>query len=936
MTHGCFKWLGIIFCIMIALLCRPLSGLDPHTPVAGYLDDQWEISVVPPATAIISMAQTPEGYLWIATTTGLVRFDGVVFALVDFITGKIGKPKSCPMPDALWVDKDGTLWIGSSQGITSYRYGAEGQTGHFKTYISTDETWERIRCIKEDRDGNLWISFFSNYVKRFSAGKFTPFNPGHGLTAKKINAIVDDSRGNLLFASRENGVFIFKNERFTQAPITIPANRYLITLYEDKKGTLWMGTSNGLFRLTAQGMESFSTLDGLSDNYITAIRQDSDHNLWVGTMKGLNRLTLQADSAIRFESILKSDLVTCLFEDREQSLWVGTYVSGLKRLQNGKFIAYTTPPEWLGEQLLSLFEDNAHNIWVGTLGGKLFRVRERAVVETLRFPELADTGITSIAQDKNGDLWLATNGKGVFHKKNNALIPFTTSHGLADNLVTAIFCASSGHMWFSTFDGVSVWRNTTQGIESLTSANGLSGKVVHNVYEDRTGDIRITTDKGITLLKDGTWAKGNILHYLQGIAVTCIYEEPPVSAGQDTVYWIATHGAGLKRMCGATVTSYTTSIGLASDFIYQFFKAGSDSFWLMSKSGLLRLDKKELDDFANGFIQQINCTSYGNSDGMESTEFNNEFSRSSALHTRNGEMWWITKLGIAMVNPDQVKLDKNPPPVVIETVLFNNMPVPLHSKQEQDHVFNSAGDVRFYFTAPSFLSPEKIRFRYVLQGLNKQPVFLPASQERVAVYSALEPGRYTFLVTACNAEGVWNKNGASFSFRITPYFYQTLLFKAAIFLFLSGFAVLSYYLYKKHRLKKEEKYKSSPLNPTFADECVKKLNALMEVEKLYNDAEISLSFLADKLAISPHLLSQILNEKLNRKFSDYINMYRIEEVKRVLTTRQGAQQKIAAIAFDVGFNTTVAFYTAFKKYTGLTPVQYKKTIEKGVTTELHG
>ncbi len=214
-----------------------------------------------------------------------------------------------------------------------------------------------------------------------------------------------------------------------------------------------------------------------------------------------------------------------------------------------------------------------------------------------------------------------------------------------------------------------------------------------------------------------------------------------------------------------------------------------------------------------------------------------------------------------------------------------------------------------------------------MQRVDRKWIFLLPSQKRVAPYKDLAPGTYTFRVTACNAEGVWNQTGISLTFTLKPFFYQTLLFKIAVLLLLLALLAAAFYIYKKHPFKKKAKYKGSPLNSHFAEECIRKLKHLMKNEKVYSDADISLQSLAEKLSVTPHLLSKVLNERLNQNFAEFINSYRIEEAKRILKSPKGARQKIEALSFEVGFNSRVAFYRAFKKYTNITPTQYKKEVE---------
>ncbi len=916
--------------IIIQFFWCHLFGLDPDKTVDLYLVDQWEMADGFPSNTVISIAQTPDGYLWIATFKGLVRFDGMKFSIISFAEKEKMAPLKTIHPDTLFVDRGGTLWIGHAGGITSYDY----RKCRFKTFTPADGiTEDRIRCIKEDMRGNLWISFHSSYVNRFSNGTFTVFNESHGLEGKKINDIVEDRKGNLLFGTSENGVFKYKDGKFFKYPVPGLNNLRINTMHEDRKGDLWIGTNYGLFRVTDKITAKYTAGDGLSDNYITDILEDSERNLWIGADKGLNRIIKKKDGTVGFESVLKSFRILWLFEDKEGNLWLGTFNSGIKRLKDGEFISYA-PLETLQEEILvSMFQDGQGDTWIGTVSGKLFRCRGRDFIETIEPANLSNIGINAIAEDAKGNLWLGTNGKGVFQKKNGTFVQFTTRQGLADNEVTSIYRDSRHNLWFSTFDGVSVVRHSNGVIESFTSRDSLLGTKVHNVYEDKNQNIWIAADRGITVLTDGKITKQNAVFYLKGVNVTCIYEDPSPQEqeGEGRVFWAATHGAGLKRLTlkDRNVTTYTTDHGMTTNFIYQFFEDRQGNFWLMSNSGILRVNKNELNRFANGDTGEINCTSFGISDGMKSIEFNNEFSRNSALKTRNGELWFITRKGISIVNPEKIRINKEPPPVLIEEVFFDQRSIPLHMDAGA-YVFKDVTNFSFYFTAPTFLSPAKIKFKYKLKGFDRGWKFMHPGSERVAQYKDLEPGTYTFNVIACNAEGVWNETGDSMTFTLKPFYYQTFLFKIAVLLLFATLMGAAFYIYKykkkKPLVEKKEKYKGAPLDPSFVEECMTKLNYLMEIEKVYCDAEITLQSLAGKMSIASHQLSQLLNEKLDRNFFDFINSYRIEEAKKILQSPRGAQRKISSVAIEVGFSTMAAFYNAFKKHTNTTPTRYKKEI----------
>jgi len=912
---------GTIIVIMTAIIIilsnrGYLWGLNPQKKIDQYILNQWEMAEGLLVSTVLSINQTQDGYLWIGTSKGLARFDGVNFQVYRFSERE---EISSQEIRSLCVDKKGILWIGRNKGLASFNY----RTGEFKIFSEKDGISDNdIRHITGDKRGNTWIGFTSSYVSRYSGGKFTHFDSSHGLSGKKINSIIEDSKGHLLFGSRENGIFIFKQERFDKYLIRGLENVLINKLFEDSRGDFWIGTFTGLYRVNGEGTAIPTGGEDLTDTIISSIIEDSDRSLWIGTSTGLNRLIKNSDGSFSSEKILGSMIVSCLFEDKEKSTWIGTDGKGLKRLKERIFRPFAPLKDRKGETPSALFESHDGDTWISLQGGKLLRFRGDRLIETVSPPKLSGTGIVAIAEDFTGNLWLGTNGKGIFQKKNGDFKQYTDKNGLADNTVTSIFNDSKNNLWFCTFDGVSVLRSNSDKLETFKVDDGLSGKIIHNVYEDKRHNIWIAGDSGITFLKNGEFKKETMEKFFEGISIPCIYEDAASPGGLPGVSWIATEGKGLKKFKDGKYVSFTTAEGLDSNFLYQFFEDSQGNFWLMSDSGILRVKKKQLEQF-NRETDRIQCASYGISDGMESLEFEYKFSRNSALKSKNGEFLFITKNGISCLNPGTIRFNRVPPGIVIEKVFFNRR-LFLPAKTIKPFALKGIAEAEFRFNAPTFLSTGKVKFKYRLKGLETVWKYLSPAQERTVIYRDLPPGKYSFEVTACNSEGVWNPGGASFSFTLKQFFYKTFLFKLIMLILVAALLAAALYFYKKHSSRKKIKYKDTPLNCEFAEKCIEKLKGMMENEKVYVDAEISLQTLAEKMAITPHQLSQLLNEKLNRNFADYINNYRIEEAKRILKSPKGTLQKIDTLAYEVGFNTTVAFYRAFRKFTGTTPTQYRK------------
>ena len=444
--------------------------------------------------------------------------------------------------------------------------------------------------------------------------------------------------------------------------------------------------------------------------------------MWIGTESGgVNLLKDTKFTTYTVKNGLSNDLVKSIYEDHQGNTWIGTDGGGLNLLRNGKLNVYTTRDGLSSNVVLSLFSDNTGNLWIGTPDG-LNRFNQGKFAVYTSADGLANNDVRSIYLDRSGNLWIGTRG-GLTRMKNGVFKTFTEVDGLPNDLITTLYEDTRGNLWIGTFGGLG--KLTNEEFTSFTTRDGLSSDVVISLHEDSDGTL-----------------------------------------------WIGTNGGGLNRMKDGKFTAYTTSNGLLDDVVYRILEDGQNNLWLSCRKGIFHISKKELDEFAKGMIASIAPVAYGTADGMMTRECSGG-GDPAGWKGSNGTLWFPTIKGVATIDPERMKTNSHAPPVVVEQIVIDDK-----SFAPSERLELPAGTTRLdlYYTAPSFVAPEKVRFKYKLEGFDND--WIDSGTRRIAYYTNLRPGTYTFRVIASNNDGVWNQTGAAFGFYLKPYFYQTYWFYA--------------------------------------------------------------------------------------------------------------------------------------------------------------
>jgi len=758
-----------ILCSLI-LLCFGYTlalALDPTRDLSQFNAQVWLTENGLPQNTIHSIAQAKDGYVWIATEEGLARFDGIRFTVFD----KQNTPE-LKSNDILVLleDRQGALWIGTTDGLVRL------MNAKFTAFSTRDGLPSNvIDALCEGRDGSLWVATAGDNV--FTARSELP---GNG-----VRALFADREGVLWIGSSE-GLARYKNGAVAKYTMQDGlANNSVVSIDQDNDGRLWIGTADGLSQLEGERFLTYTALDGLPSNRIISLAVDRESSVWIGTSGGLSRFADNHFSNFRAGDGLANEIILSIFQDREGSLWIGTESGGLSLLKDRKFTTYTVR-EGLGNDLVkSIYEDRKGNIWIGTNGGGLSLLKDGKFTTYTTADGLSSNVVLALFGDGDGNLWAGT-PDGLNRFKDGKFKTFTSADGLANDFVRSIYADDSGNLWIGTRGGLTRMRGGRFDI--FTTANGLPNDFVGTIYEDAQGNIWIGTLGGLSRFRDEKFTTYTTRDGLSSDVVISLHEDA------DGALWIGTSGGGLNRLKQGKFTVYTMRNGLPDDVVYSILEDHQNNLWLSSNKGIFRVNKKELDDFANGTIGSIAPVVYGPADGMITRECSGG-GHPAGWRSAFGKLWFSTIKGVAMIDPEKIKLNDQPPPVAIEEIRVDD-----ESITPSQTIELSPGKSRldFYYTALSFVAPEKVRFKYRLEGFDSD--WVDGGTRRVAYYTNLRPGRYKFRVIASNNDGLWSPAGAAFDLYLKPHFYQTYWFYALGTLIL---AVIVWQLYR-FRLKQVE------------------------------------------------------------------------------------------------------------------------------------
>ncbi len=829
---------------LLLVFSHAALALDPQRSLDHYGHQAWRTDSGLPQNTVHSILQTRDGYLWLGTDRGLVRFDGI-----DFVTFDAENTPQFANPTVydLLQDVSGTLWISTAAGLLSYRDGA------FAAYttaqgLPSDTVWFSY----EDHRHRLWA--ITSAGPAFFKGKgFAPIAGTQAASPLNRHALTEDALGTLWLGGND-GVYALDIQAATPRVAQHLLSGTEVDAVEfDRQGNLWIGGSAGLERYAGGGLAPIPIFHQAAKTEVTALDPDGDGSMWVGTVTGLVHVAtdgtplplenkrqggdngpdkepvdglfrdrqgvlwvatehgvfrLQGNRLQSFApgSTLATNRILSLFEDREGDLWIGTDSSGLNLLRDQKFTTYTTSDGLSGNLVRCVFESPQGELWIGTDGAGLNRRTSTGFAHLGTADGLSSNVILSLAGGAGGDLWVGTpNGLNLLHREGQtqSIKKITSADGLPDDFIRSLFSDRDGSLWIGTRHGLA--HLAAGRFTSYSSMDGLGSDFIGAIFRSnqgdpgraRQGDLWIGTSGGLTRLHDGAFTNFTVQQGLSNNTVTAIAQD-----GQGTL-WLGTNGGGLNRLreapseptIGPSIQAFPWSSKALPGTIYGILEDAGGQLWLSSQTGIFRVSPAQLNDYRP--THPIAVTAYGTADGMNIRECSGG-GHPAAWKLTDGSLWFATLDGVSFIDPAHAPENRVPPPVVIEKVLVDDQ---VRGLDQELIIKPGANRLEFQYAGLSFVAPQKVQYRYQLQGFDRG--WIEAGSRRAAFYTNLPPGSYRFRVMAANNDGVWNNAGASVALRLLPHFYQSWWFYSA--LALAGL-LLGYLVYRWRVLQVEAQW----------------------------------------------------------------------------------------------------------------------------------
>ena len=734
-------------------LIQTIYAIDPNRAMSQYVRDHWGAEQGFPPGPLYAITQTRDGYLWIGTGAGLVRFDGWNFRLVHDPSGLVpnaGVVGLTPGEDnSLWILLENQILLRYHNGVFERQNLDKGPFTHVSTIttstrglpliskmedgvfelqaggafrrVATADELPRspVISLAQTPNGDVWMGTRDAGLFRDAGGKIAPIR--NGLPDLKINCVLPDS-GRALWIGTDNGIVLWNGIEITRARLPVPIQHFqALVMVRDRDANIWAGTdSRGLLRLNPGGAAQLDVSDSTSQQAITALFEDREGDLWIGHAGGVDRLRDSPFVTYSSAEGIPAGGSNPVFVDSEQRIWFPPTTGGLwwvKGKQHGNVIN-----DGVNHDVVYSIDGDSNYLWAGRQRGGLTRIRlDQGSISSRTFTQsdgLAQDNIYSVYVAHDGTVWAGTLSAGLSMLRDGKFTNFSVADGLASNTVSAIVEGAGGTMWFATPGGVSARTGThwiTYGIN-----NGLPSENINCLFVDSSGVVWAGTASGIAFRRSGS------------------FQVPPEIPPQ------------LK----------TQILGVTED------KFGA--LWIATSRDVMRVNRQKL--IQGAALERGDLREFGLADGLRGLEGAKR--QRSVLTDSSGRVWFSLNHGISVVDPARFVENSAPALVHVQSISADGELIPL---DPPIHVPGGHQRITFGYSGLSLAAPDRVLYRYWLEGYDHG--WSSTSSARDAAYTNLPPRRYRLRVMATNPDGQWSADEAVVPFEVDPLLWQTWWFR---------------------------------------------------------------------------------------------------------------------------------------------------------------
>jgi ligand-binding sensor domain-containing protein len=813
-----------------------------------------------PQNSIIDILQTSNGYLWFSTFSGLVRYDGITFTVFG-----INETKGLLSNTVLSIkeDKNKNLWLLDDEGhLVKY----DG-----KSFVGFEKSFGNIKisgfCFSED--GTLYVTTTNNEIYTV-VGNILDF-------ITRINQynirLITEGKNNSLLIATTGGLFELKNGNILQIE-SIPKTEILSLCY-DRDNFLWVGTKEGIFKVSAAKTETISLPDE-SEGFFR-IFVDRQNRKWIfDGLEGIYLLGTNDFTQITEESGLSSNNIKTVYQDLEDNIWVGTNNAGVNKLTYKIFKTFSVEDGLIADGVAPIVKSANGAVYVGNNCGGINKIIEGKIIKIAEPKE--NTCIWSMLEDKDENLWVGTYGGGLFKFKNDKeIFHYNKTNGLSDDVVFALYQDSKETIWIGTDKSIFTIRHDTI---SHFAKDVIKTKVTY-FTEDSIGNIWAASNNGLYKINAQKIDLFTTYHGLPSNTIRSLYFD------EEKTLWIGTIRGGFSRLKAGKFISYNNIPELSTLDVFCIAEDNQQNLWFTTNKGIYNVKKYDLNNYADQKSATLSFNYYDRKDGLKTTEFNSGF-QPNFLKEDHTHFWFPTIKGVAILNTRRILKNEYIPQIIIENIKADDKELTPAANLNLNQKIKT---LEINYTAPKFNNPQKVFFQYKLEGVDAD--WSTATTGRTARYFNLNPGNYVFKVRLYGIFGTEK----SLNFYVPVPFYKSNLF--LVILYMTGIALLGLVAYFRIKHIRNQEKKKTALNKRFAEFELKALQAQMNPHFLFN----CLNTIKFFITTNNHAAAN----KYLTKFSKLLRMFLDHSTSESITLEEEINMlrlyiELEQMRFDEGFN----------------------------------